>query len=66
MKIDYKIKLLATVFITFALLVNACKKDARPQTVDGRKPLLPPRNATSAVTTYLTTPIKAVNWRRAA
>jgi glucosylceramidase len=56
MKITYKIKLLATVFITFALLVNACKKDARTQSIDGAKTTTTePRNATSAVTTWLTT-----------
>jgi hypothetical protein len=56
MKMTYKIKLMATVFITFALLVNACKKDARTQTVDGSKTTTTqPRNATSAVTTWLTT-----------
>jgi glucosylceramidase len=56
MKITYKIKLLATVFITLALLVNACKKDARTQSIDGAKTTTTePRNATSAVTTWLTT-----------
>ncbi|MEO7213058.1 glycoside hydrolase family 30 beta sandwich domain-containing protein [Mucilaginibacter sp.] len=56
MKITYKIKLLATVFITFALLMNACKKDARTQSIDGAKTTTTePRNATSAVTTWLTT-----------
>ncbi|TFF34049.1 glycoside hydrolase family 30 beta sandwich domain-containing protein [Mucilaginibacter psychrotolerans] len=55
MKINYKIKLLATVFITFALLANACKKDAHTQTIGGPQTTTTPRNATSAVTTYLTT-----------
>ncbi|OOQ57899.1 glucan endo-1,6-beta-glucosidase [Mucilaginibacter pedocola] len=41
---------------TFALLLNACKKDARTQTIDGAQTTTTtPRNATSAVTTWLTT-----------
>jgi glucosylceramidase len=56
MRTDYKMKLLATVMMTFALMVNACKKDARPQTTPVMQSAgTVARAATGPVTTWLTT-----------
>ncbi|AMR30727.1 glucan endo-1,6-beta-glucosidase [Mucilaginibacter sp. PAMC 26640] len=56
MKINYKFKLLVSVMLTFALLVNACKKDVRSQIAGGPGPVgTTPRAATGPVSTWLTT-----------